>query len=372
MSAKVKNSHINISKELLIENYISDTRPWIIGYSGGKDSTLLLQLVFEILSDDRVNNEKPIHIITSDTGVEPPNILTHVKENLANIQTFIDKQNLPINIHQVVPSLDNKFWVNLIGRGYPSPTRWFRWCTSKMKIKPTKGIIEQLVEQHGSTILLLGTRKDESQARKRSIEKREYSTRRLNPHHEIKNTLVLAPISDWTTDEVWEYLFNELPPWGGNHDVLFDLYKQANSGECPLVVDLNTPSCGGSRFGCWTCTVVKTDKSMESFIEQGAVWMQPLNNFRNWIKEIREDEHRRNHYRRTGELGNGPFNSTTRQEILENLLDTESKLPDNIELISDDEIVHIQKIWTEEFDVMNSALKIANKFKRQPMKRRKK
>ncbi|MCB1193045.1 MAG: hypothetical protein H7A23_12965 [Leptospiraceae bacterium] len=32
--------------------------------------------------------------------------------------------------------------------------------------------------------------------------------------------------------------------------------------ECPLVIDDTTPSCGNSRLGCWTCTVIDQDKSM--------------------------------------------------------------------------------------------------------------
>jgi len=197
--------------------------------------------------------------------------------------------------------------------------------------------------------------------------KRELSSRKLNAHGEIQNALVLSPIADWTSDDVWEYLFINNPPlWGGSHDFMLDLYRQANGGECPVVMDLNTSSCGGSRFGCWTCTVVKTDKSMESFIENGEEWMKPLNEYRNWLKEIREEESRRSPVRRNGAEGQGPFIASTRKEMLQHLFETERQV--NQPLISDEEIVAIQKQWTTDFDIMDSAFTIAEQFGREPWK----
>jgi DNA sulfur modification protein DndC len=177
----------------------------------------------------------------------------------------------------------------------------------------------------------------------------------------------IAPIADWSSDEVWEYLFmNNPPPWGGSHDFMLNLYRQANGGECPVVMDLNTPSCGGSRFGCWTCTVIKADKSMESFIENGEEWMKPLNIYRNWLKEIREEESRRSPVRRNGKEGYGPFIASTRKEMLQRLLQTEKQVEQP--LISDEEIVGIQTQWTKDFDVMDSAYIIAEQFGREPWK----
>lgn len=365
--ATVPRSHVEKTRALLRENFLADRRPWVVAYSGGKDSTLVLQLVYEMLSDIPNNFLKPVHIICSDTGVEPPNIAAYMRDSLYKIAVHALRGRFDIVTHLIKPPLENGFWSNLIGKGYPPPTRWFRWCTSKMKIKPSKKIIEQLAGEAGSVILLLGTRISESSERGKQMNAREYNARGLNPHHQLADTLVFSPIAHWTTDQVWEYLFtNNPPPWGGSHDKMMGLYRQANAGECPLVMDLNTPSCGGSRFGCWTCTVVKVDKSMESFIENGEEWMLPLNEFRNWLKEIREDESRRNPYRRNGEPGLGPFNSQSRKEILERLLRTEQQV--GLELISDAELLHIQEEWTGEFDVMRSALRLALQFGRSPMK----
>lgn len=359
--------HINLTKELLLTNYLADNRPWVVAYSGGKDSTLVLQLVYELIYSLQPSQRKPVFIIASDTKVEAPNVETYLDQRISEINLHASANALPIHAKLAQPTVELSFWPNLIGKGYPPPTRWFRWCTSKMKIKPVKAAIENVITQYGSVIILLGTRMSESSQRSKSMSKRELSSRKLNPHHEIANALVLSPIADWSSDEVWEYLFtNNPPPWGGSHDFMLNLYRQANGGECPVVMDLNTPSCGGSRFGCWTCTVVRADKSMESFIENGEEWMKPLNDYRNWLKVIREDSSRRSTVRRNGTDGHGPFIASTRKEMLQRLLMTEKLV--NLPLISDEEIVEIQKQWTEDFDIMDSAYTIAEEFGREPWK----
>ncbi|QTA78899.1 Rossmann-like alpha/beta/alpha sandwich fold-containing [Desulfonema limicola] len=183
----------------------------------------------------------------------------------------------------------------------------------------------------------------------------------LNSHSEIPNALVATPIAEWTTDHVWDYLIqNNPPPWGQSHDFMLKLYRQASGDECPFILDLLTPSCGGSRFGCWTCTVVKKDLSMQGFIRSGEEWMQPLNNFRNWLKEIREDPQMRMQVRRNKTKGPGPFTPEARKTILKNLFDTEQEV--GILLISNAEISYIQNIWSQDFDLGETAIELSNKY----------
>lgn len=360
---KCIEAHIAVSRRLLYDNFLADRRPWVISFSGGKDSTLLLQLVYELLLELDSRHLKPVHVIASDTKVEAPNVEKYLKENLTILADHARKSSLDLTVHLVQPDIDQGFWGNLIGKGYPPPTRWFRWCTTKMKIKPVRKVVDSIVAEYGSVILLLGTRIAESANRSRQMQGRSYSSRGLNPHHDIPNALVLQPISQWTTDQVWEYLFsNNPPPWNGSHDEMLRLYRKANNGECPVITDLDTPPCGGNRFGCWVCTLIKEDKSMKGFITSGEKWMQPLYDFRNWLKCIREDESLRNKYKRNGHEGLGPFTSDARLMILENLLKTEQEVEQ--QLIGDDELLYIQRIWTEEFDVMDSALRLVRKYKR--------
>ncbi|MCP4112927.1 MAG: DNA phosphorothioation system sulfurtransferase DndC [Desulfobacteraceae bacterium] len=354
------------TRDYLLQQYFADQRPWVVAFSGGKDSTLLLQLVYEMLLELKEKAHKPVFAIVSDTRVEPPNIIEYLNQLLNLVQSSAEKHDIPLTVKLVNPLPEESFWGKLIGRGYPPPTRWFRWCTSYMKIKPSRRAIDQIIHKYGSVILLLGTRLSESSGRKQRMESRQYSSRGLNPHHEIPNALVSVPIADWTNDDVWNHLLqHNHPPWGGSHEFMMNLYTQATGGECPFILDLITPSCGNSRFGCWTCTVVKNDISMQGFITSGEEWMRPLYNFRNWLKEIREDpsmrsSKRRNGIKKPGTLG--PFTAQARMKILEELLEIQNQI--NKELISDEEIYFIQQEWNKEFDLGETAINLANSFGR--------
>jgi hypothetical protein len=122
------------------EVYLGDDVPWVIGFSGGKDSTTVLQMVFYALSElPKEKLSKEIHVLSNDTLVENPAIVEHVNQQLKKIEvkgkTELFKHNPELfRVVRVVPKLEDTFWVNLIGKGYPSPNRWFRWCTERMKV----------------------------------------------------------------------------------------------------------------------------------------------------------------------------------------------------------------------------------------------
>ncbi|UOG92821.1 MAG: DNA phosphorothioation system sulfurtransferase DndC [Candidatus Thiothrix sulfatifontis] len=337
--------------------YLDDERPWVVAFSGGKDSTLVLQLVYETVNSLQAKGcaaLKPVYVLSSDTRVESPNVAKYVRDTLNAIDANAQAGGLPFHVQLVEPTAAESFWGKMIGRGYPPPTRHFRWCTSYMKIKPSRRAIESIAHVHGSVILLLGTRLDESSDRKKRMLAISENESQLNPHHEIPNALVAKPVANWTTDEVWEYLYTfNPPPWGKSHDEMLALYRQANSNECPVVLDLSTPSCGGSRFGCWTCTVVKEDKSMQGFLLH-ETRLEPLYQFRNWLKEMRENESYRSPVRRNNQVGLGPFKPDARKMLLKKLLETERKT--GFELISDAELAYIQQQWISDFDYSNQSV----------------
>jgi DNA sulfur modification protein DndC len=242
--------------------------------------------------------------------------------------------------------LHETYWARLIGYGYPAPNKWFRWCTERLKIKPSNQFILQQIDSHGEAIILLGTRYDESAARSRSIRRHE-GTDELNPHTVLKSAYVWAPIKHVLTEEVWEFLAFNQPPWGGTHRRLQNLYKEANSGECPLVIDESTKPCGNNRFGCWTCTVVERDKSIEGFIGSGRDEYQGLADFRDWLIELRDTpEKYREPFRRNGQPGNGPLKMEVREEVLRRLLELQDAV--GHALISDEEVRLIQQIWVSD------------------------
>lgn len=346
--------------------YADDTyRPWIIGFSGGKDSTVLLTLVWlalkKIKEDILVPFQlrRPVYVVCNDTLVENPIISSYVDDVLSQIEKKAREEDMPIFIRKTIPKLEDSFWVNVIGKGYPVPNTAFRWCTDKMKIKPTARFITEQVDECGEAIILIGTRKAESATRARSIKKHEIHGQRLTHHTLLHNTYVYAPIRELMLEEVW-YIINAIPcPWGFDNSVLFNIYMDASADdyECPTVVtDKSHGSCGQSRFGCWVCTVVKDDKSMRSLIKNGREWMRPLYDFRMELDTERNILENRMPFRRDGRRAvndMGPYIFKYRAKILKRLLEVQHKLQQvdpKIRLVSDQELIAIQVNWYRDFN----------------------
>jgi DNA sulfur modification protein DndC len=330
--------------------YEADERVWVVGFSGGKDSTTLLQLVFYTLlkmQGEGKELKKEVHVLCNDTLVENPAVVRYIDDTLDKIRAAGERYGFPLKVAKVTPTLADSFWVNLIGKGYPSPNRFFRWCTERMKINPTSAYIKDQVSEHGEAIILLGTRKAESNNRAHSMRQHERKGQRLR-RHQLPGAYVFAPIADLSDNEIWMYLLQVENPWGADNRKLFTLYRNASGGECPLVIDTSTPSCGNSRFGCWTCTVVDHDKSMEGLIESGEEWMEPMLRYRDWLREIRNDTTRRMPYRRDLSDGLGPFDPKTRREMLQKLLEVQQET--GLTLISEDELSAVQWVWHHDFD----------------------
>ncbi|MCT7406224.1 DNA phosphorothioation system sulfurtransferase DndC [Aliarcobacter cryaerophilus] len=351
---------LNFTKQELLANFLADSRPWIVAFSGGKDSTVVLQLVYEMLLSLPKEKRKKVFVVMSDTKVESPVIEDYLKETMKILNESSKDLGLEFEAIIVEPNEEEEFWFNLIGKGYPSPTRTFRWCTDKLKIRPTQDTMNNITSKYGSCVLLIGTRKKESINRQKTMEARELNSRGLHPHDYIPNTLVYSAISEWSNDDVWYYLTSHNPPpWQKNHDELLNLYTKAHGGECEFITNTEQPSCGSSRFGCWVCTVVTDDKSMKGFIDTGDDWLKPLYDFRFFLKEIREDTTKRSAIRRNGTFGAGPFTSEARKEILDKLLKTEQIIGRT--LITDNQLYLIQKQWSKDFDILNSVEQISNK-----------
>jgi len=368
--------------EIVKTLYLSDTIPWVIGYSGGKDSTATLQLVWKALRQLAPEQlRKDVHVISTDTLVENPIVAQWVAHSLEVMRKAAEEQALPIKPHRLTPEVKDRFWVNLIGKGYPAPRPKFRWCTSRLKISPSNNFIKRLEQQNGEAIVVLGTRKAESASRAASMKRHEGSTREwLNRNGQLDRSWVFTPIEDWTDDDVWIYLMQEKNPWGFDNTELLGMYQGAtDGGECPLVVDSTTPSCGDSRFGCYVCTMVSQDKSMDAMIRNDSEkdWMAPLLRLRNEKLLTTNDRHLREFRRMDGRLTlmevgakadgeddvklapdgkfyrlvHGPYKQTYREELLRELLkaqrEVHDKAPENVkfDLYTIEDLEEIRRIW---------------------------
>ena len=351
--------------------YLWDEIPWVIGYSGGKDSSAVLQLVWLAVKDIPVTKrKKKIHVISTDTLVEQPIVSLWVDASHSRMRKAATEQEMPVIPHKLSPTTVDTFWVNLIGKGYPKPTNQFRWCTSRMKINPSNSFIRDVIRENGEALLVLGTRKAESQRRARNMNKMEAQSRgafldeRLSLNSNLPNSRVFTPVEDWTNDDVWLFLMQVKNPWGHTNKSLLGMYQGASEdNECPLVVDTSTPSCGSSRFGCWVCTVVDKDRSMEAMIKNDheKEWMSPLLELRNELAEP-NDRYRRDYRRIDGRVMlfkdatiPGPYKKDWREHWVRRVLEVQQLVRElgptevaQLELISMAELHEIRRIWLYE------------------------
>ncbi len=375
--------------EILIKEiqalYCLDAVPWVIGYSGGKDSTATLQLVWNALAAlPKEKRTKKVYVITTDTLVENPIVSLWVSKSLEQMKLAAQEQDLPIEPHLLAPDVKNTFWVNLMGKGYPAPRHGFRWCTERLKIHPTNHFIRNVIRISGEAVLVLGTRKAESTNRAATMAKYEIGkvnellqsdsnlSNSLRYSDTLPNAVIYSPIQEWRDDEVWMYLMQCENPWGKSNKDLFNMYRGATEdNECPLVVDTSTPSCGDSRFGCWVCTLVNKDRSMEAMIQndEEKEWLQPLLDIRNEL-DVHPDRHRRDFRRLRGKVQlfereqkgkttikniPGPYVRKWREIWLTKVLSAQVEVRQNapedfkdINLITSEELSEIRRIWLEE------------------------
>src|SRR5580704_12217902 len=112
---------VSALSEEIRELYLCDAIPWVVGYSGGKDSSAVLQLVWNAIRDlPPEQRQKPIHVITTDTLVEQPLVAAWVDSSQAKMREAAAAQGLPIVPHKLTPEIQDSFWVNLIWKGYPT------------------------------------------------------------------------------------------------------------------------------------------------------------------------------------------------------------------------------------------------------------
>lgn len=363
--------------ETVKEVYLEDRIPWICGYSGGKDSSATVQLVWMALREiPPEKRAKTVNVISTDTMVESPVVALWAKKSLQRMKEGAEREGLPIVPHRLTPAIEDTFWVNLIGQGYAFPRVNFRWCTDRLKIGTSNRFIRQILAAESEAILVLGSRKAESAARRRVMEGYEEKRYRahLSPNGSYPNTYVFTPIEDWEDSMVWQFLMQHENPWGQSNKDLLAMYRGASAdNECPMVVESGTPSCGGSRMGCWVCTMVAEDRSLSAMIrnDEEKSWMLPLLEFRNYIACCRqgsdltqnEIDRRRRDFRRSsgcltwhrGRLVHGPYTKEAREDFLRRLLRLqlfiERNAPPEVrgaELITMEELRAIRRIWLEE------------------------
>ena len=290
----------------IFEKLYEKNKKWIITYSGGKDSTTV---VIMALYMKELHPDIDLNITYSDTMMEIPQMSAVAHSFLEAIEA-----RYPAKVNIVYPNINDTYWVRMIGRGYPPPGPRFRWCTDKIKIKPSRKL------HNDDGIYITGLRLGESSQRdgriKNSCLNGVVNECGGNVWMSQQGIDVAAPIINWTTEEVWAFL-------------AFSAKKVVP--EVQYVIDLygNTTM----RFGCWMCTVVKRDKTLMTLSDQGDITANKLLEFREWLMtESGKDENR--YIRKNGVKGR--LRKEFRLEILERLKKLESET--GLRLITEKEV----------------------------------
>lgn len=323
--------------DIIKREYLRDDIPWFLGYSGGKDSSALLKLVYNALSEIEIFH-KDINVIYCDTGVENPILTSYVYTVFENLKKECKNLNLPFKFKIAIPELNDRYFVKVIGRGYPPPTNIFRWCTDRLRIKP----INNIIDKESNAKILLGIRGGESEQRDRTISKHLTSSDYYLKQGNSSTTLIFSPIIKHDLEDVWNTLRCFKLPLSIDFKKIRDIYQDAES-ECPVYKETKGQSCGNNRFGCWTCTVVRKDKSISSLIKNGYSELKELHIFRNWLSEFRDNPNYRRDVRRNGQKGLGPITLEGRKIILDKLLKVQQK--SELKLIDDTELERIYELW---------------------------
>lgn len=377
---------VNDTKAILKEYYLHDERPLCIAFSGGKDSTALVFLMIELLKELKQDNtlRKPTYIINSNTLAELPPLLEHLEKSLKTIQEYGNRNELNLEVHEVVPQDKHTLNVQLLGVGMPPPSRNFRWCTTKLKVWPIEKKLKELFPD-GKFISVVGSRRDESDDRKKRIIKQSQVNSHLKINDRFTNADNLYPIEFWNTKDIWEYILDQ------NNNIinttfLWELYSDASSKdakECSFVgaggkhIDEGKIGCGQSRFGCWQCYVVRdNDKSLDGLLKSGYPDMEHYKDYRElywnftqqgwqntrdvYSHRTQQQEFFEDKPERMGMTKPKGVMLKVRKKFYLELLKLNSKL--SYEIITLHEIHLIQERWLYEGDLELTAYKIARQY----------
>jgi DNA sulfur modification protein DndC len=311
---------------------------FFVRLSGGKDSSAVIKLVLNaVIRFSGLSRE--MKIVYCDTGVENPVVSAFVTNTLHALSEELEAAGIRDCFRILRPEIEQRFFVRIIGRGYPPPTQFFRWCTKDLRIRPVQKYLRNLGQ---NALVIIGTRSGESAQRDRTLGsgfKTPFIRRQVDGGY---FTYLYSPIVDFTLQDVWETLVEI--PFPASIDVgkLVSIYRDGG-GECPVVRETNDKPCSSARFGCWTCTVVRRDRSTEHMIEAGYAQLRPYYEFRRWLSEVRNDPKMRCKFRRNGSEGMGPFRLDARKAILERVKTLEREV--GAQILTPDEEAEIKRLW---------------------------
>jgi DNA sulfur modification protein DndC len=304
----------------------------IVSFSGGKDSTTVLQHVLAAMQA----TDKKLFIVNSDTLMEIPYFQAYVDKAKQLIRNYIQGKDLNAEVITVRPKLEHSFWVGVLGMGYPAAHMGFRWCTGRLKVDPITNFVRTATAGK-KYMAFVGVRSAESALRAKIYKQKDFK-----PNH-------YAPILDWSSHDVWEYLLTEPCPWGDHVD-LVNVYKYS-SDEC-VYGEAQGVCVGNARYGCWACPLQTVSQLNMIGAHTGEVFRyRELRRFKEKLVAMANKKGFRSRIRRNGSVGAGPFLVSIRKLLYDDLKQVESAT--GWTLITPEEESFIFNHWNIDADIHN-------------------
>jgi DNA sulfur modification protein DndC len=323
-----------------IEQYGSRYNHWAIAYSGGKDSSATVTFVVWAIQAGKVEPPQSLTVLYADTRMELPPLQHTALGLLENLR----RHNIDAQV--VLPEIDDRFYVYMLGRGVPPPKNRFRWCTSKIKVNPMMDALESLRKRTGEKLLMMtGVRLGESEVRDQRI---ALSCSRddgecgqgwfqVATDNAIADTL--APLVHWRTCFVYDWLYFD--PYGHGYDVsgIADVYGESDV-----------------RTGCVGCNLASKDTALRRLI-QSPEWehLRPLMELKPLYRDLKSPRWRKRKANpeilTDGSYGKnpqrmGPLTMEGRAYGLERILDIQERA--GVDLINASEEAAIRRMWADD------------------------
>ena len=300
----------HIAAQQRIEELFLKGTPISVAFSGGKDSSVLLDLTFAAAISAKTKGASPYILVTNgDTGIENPEIAAYCKTESQKIIAYARKHGIELSYHVATPNLNETWAVRIIGgRALPSFPQNNSDCSVSWKVKPMASLRKRLMKEitintGREPVTLVGTRLSESTARATKMTARNET--HLAPTRNKDGDLVFAAIADFSTDDVWERIGlvrSKLLDSYSDFNDLTRLYAAAGNTSCAVVSDSITESMKGergscnARTGCLVCTKIQNDFSLTNMIESDVErygYMAAPNKLRDFIVYTQWDFSRR-------------------------------------------------------------------------------
>lgn len=337
-----------------LTHYGQRYKHWACAYSGGKDSSGMVAAVLRLIDEGRVPRPESLTVLYADTRMELPPLQTAALSVLETIR------GRGFQAAVVLPKLDDRFFVYMLGRGVPPPKNRFRWCTSQIKVEPMLAALQGLRASAGEKLLMLtGVRQGESAARDQRI---AVSCSRdggecgqgwfqTSTPDAIADTL--APILHWRVCHLMDWLHidaAEILP--AVRDVArFYSGDQVEGSELEIAM----------RTGCVGCNLASKDVALDRALSMPEwKYLAPLKRLRPLYAELKEF---RNRLQKNGErkkdgtlsanpMRKGPLTLKAREAALQEVLAIQHEVNFHalhsgrpiVELINDEEHTRIREL----------------------------